>query len=130
MANPSDQPHCICSLAQCSRGHEQAQRVAQSGHTVLASLCTLLLADTHDYISSIKKQYHLISLIDKVKNFVIIILYDIFVNKRMLLELLYHYGDGKPAPITVYIYFDTNCKIKDHTSYCYNIFYDKWSYYF
>ena len=47
----------------------------------------------------------------------------------MLPELLYCYGDGKPAPITVYFYFDTNCKIKDRTSYCYDIFYDKWCYY-
>ena len=45
--------------------------------------------DVHEYLYCVKKQYHLISLVDKVKNFIITILYDAFINKRMLPELLY-----------------------------------------
>ena len=86
--------------------------------------------DYDRFFHSVRKQFRLISLVDKVKNFVIIILYDAYLDHVLLPQTLYKYGDGGYAPITTYIFFDPECKAKDRSSFCFDVFYEKWAYYF
>ena len=92
-----------------------------------------LLAETfgniNDYMLAVCKQFRLISLVDKEKDFVINILYDSFVHKNSLYAIMYRYADTTSGPVTVYVHTaELNTMIQ--SSYNFDVFYDKWGYYF
>lgn len=83
-----------------------------------------------DFYPEVKKQYRLITLVDKLKDFVVNILYDNMAHKLFLPQLLYQYADGCKAPITVYIHFDPDLPKAEASSFYFDVFYDKWAYFF
>lgn len=88
--------------------------------------------DIDNYMECVKSNFKLISLADKEKDFVITILYDSFIHISSLHTILYKYADGvTTVPITLYIYPGDLGEVRaKQTSYNYDVFYDKWGYYF